>query len=116
MNRKILSSAAIVCGLLFTGLVYSADAPALADRHVQMGLKCDACHGSQTPAPGAKVGNDKCLACHQSYEALAQKTEKLDPNPHYTHLGNVRCSDCHAGHQKPQLMCNDCHQFDLQPK
>ena len=49
-----------------------------------------------------------------SYEALAKQTAKDEPNPHYSHLGDVNCTDCHKGHQKSELMCNQCHQFSLQ--
>ncbi|WP_165657647.1 cytochrome c3 family protein, partial [Sutterella wadsworthensis] len=41
------------------------------------------------------------------------QTAKVEPNPHYSHLGDVNCTDCHKGHKKSELMCNSCHQFDL---
>ena len=72
--------------------------------------------GYKMPKVGAKVKNERCLVCHQSYEALAERTKALNPNPHKTHLGNVRCTDCHAGHQQGKLMCNDCHKFNLTVK
>lgn len=28
-----------------------------------------------------------CLVCHQSYQAVAQKTAKMNPNPHSNHRG-----------------------------
>lgn len=87
----------------------------LADQHANAGVKCEACHGAKKPAEGAAVPLAARTKCHGSYEALAEKTRKLDPNPHRTHQGDVRCSDCHRGHQKSVLMCNDCHRFDLKP-
>lgn len=116
MKKTILSACmAMVCAAVSTGS-FAADAAPLADRHAKFGLKCEQCHQTSKPAAEAKVKNESCFACHQSYDALAKKTVKLDPNPHKTHLGNVRCSDCHSGHSQAKLMCNDCHKFDLKVK
>lgn len=58
------------------------------------------------------VTKNQCLTCHVSYQDLAKKTEKLSPNPHWSHLGAVNCEDCHKPNAKqPELMCNDCHNF-----
>jgi hypothetical protein len=116
MKKTILSAFAAIIGLSVSAGVFAADAPALADRHAQLGVKCEQCHKTAQPAEGAKVKNEACFECHENYESLAKKTEKLDPNPHKTHLGNVRCSDCHKGHSESVLMCNDCHKFDLKVK
>ena len=70
-----------------------------------------ACHKT-APKAGAKVKKQVCQGCH-SYEQLAKQTAKVEPNPHYSHLGDVNCTDCHKGHKKSELMCNSCHQFDL---
>lgn len=95
---------------------HAADDKALADRHAGYGAACQSCHKDAAPKAGAKVANEACFVCHQNYDALAKRTAKLDPNPHYTHLGNVRCSDCHSGHASSKLMCNDCHNFSLTVK
>ncbi len=71
--------------------------------------------GFQWPKDESRVNNNPCFACHKSYEELAKKTANLDPNPHKSHLGNVRCTECHSGYGKSQLMCNTCHKFDLKP-
>lgn len=113
--KKILIVISTVLSMLMAGFAVSADAPCLADRHVAKGVKCAACHAPAT-GQAVKVNKEKCLVCHQSYEALAQKTAKMEPNPHFNHLGAVKCTDCHAGHTQAKLMCNDCHKFDLQPK
>lgn len=115
MKQWIVSTLAIAIGVS-AGCVFASDGTVLAERHAKMGVTCVQCHKTQTPKEGAKVKNESCFACHQSYEALAQKTARLDPNPHKTHLGNVRCSDCHLGHEKSRLMCNDCHKFNLSVK
>ena len=95
---------------------FAADAPVLADRHVARSVTCDKCHGSQPPQAGAKVKVEQCLTCHQSYDTVAERTAKIEPNPHKNHLGNVRCSDCHSGHAQPKNMCNDCHKFNFNVK
>lgn len=95
------------------GLSGVANAASLADRHANYGAECTACHADKTPEEGTRVSNEKCLACHESYAKVAERTAKVSPNPHDTHLGNVRCTDCHSGHAQPKLMCNDCHKFDL---
>lgn len=109
MNKTLAALVVSSFCLVFAGAASAASAtPDLAQRHAQMNIKF--------PAAGVKVNNDYCFKCHGSYETLAKRTEKLDPNPHRTHLGNVRCTDCHSLHGAPRNMCNDCHKFDLQPK
>jgi fumarate reductase flavoprotein subunit len=115
MKNKLLCTLLTAVGFCFVSAAFSADAPALADRHAKLGVMCESCHAG-VPAAGAKVKNDKCFACHQNYEAVAKRTEKVEPNPHYTHLGNVRCSDCHKGHTEGAVMCNECHKFNLKVK
>lgn len=57
-----------------------------------------------------------CLMCHQSYEAVAQKTEKMTPNPHSSHRGQPECTNCHKVTAKPHFECNDCHAFNIKMK
>lgn len=57
-----------------------------------------------------------CLACHQSYEAVAAKTAKMNPNPHSNHRGEQNCTNCHKVKTKPRFECNDCHTFDIKMK
>ena len=58
----------------------------LADRHMARGVQCVSCHGTASPQPGAAVKTESCNACHQSLDAVAKRTQKVDPNPHYNHL------------------------------
>ena len=81
----------------------------LADRHVARGVQCVSCH-TQTP-PSELIKQDKCLACHESYEKIAVRTEDLDINPHRTHMGEVECMACHRGHSQGEMVCNECHKF-----
>ena len=75
-------------------------------------------HGGMWPAsPDGTVTKYQCLKCHVSQEDLAKKTSALEPNPHWSHLGNVNCEECHkANKAKPELMCNTCHKFDYSRK
>ena len=94
-NTLIALAAALCLGTAFSSQALAADFT--ADFHTAHGMKCDTCHKT-TPA-----------------ETLAKKSaeKKVEPNPHYSHLGDVNCTECHKGHQKSELMCNQCHQFGL---
>ena len=80
----------------------------LADRHMERGGKCEACH---TTMPPKAVATQQCLVCHGSYEKVAARTEKNDINPHDSHIENPDCTSCHRGHKKPVLLCDECHEF-----
>ena len=68
-------------------------------------------HGGQLPAETGWATKGQCLQCHQSYDALAEKTKNLEPNPHKSHLGELRCTYCHSIHDTPKIHCNECHDF-----
>lgn len=75
-------------------------------------------HGASWPNnPDGFVTKNQCMQCHGDYAQLAQKTAKIEPNPHLSHLGKVNCEECHKANQvKPELMCNQCHNFTLKTK
>jgi hypothetical protein len=80
----------------------------LADKHKAAGLECNGCHvEAPSKAPDMKV----CLKCHGPYDALAAKTEKVNPNPHASHLGEEDCDSCHHGHKASVDRCGRCHAF-----
>ena len=54
----------------------------------------------------------QCNTCHQSLDAVAKQTSKLDPNPHYNHLVGLDCAECHRGHQQSVNMCAQCHNIE----
>lgn len=57
-----------------------------------------------------------CMQCHGDYKTLAAKTKNLEPNPHFSHMGEVNCVECHkADKVKPESMCNSCHKFTFKP-
>lgn len=115
MKNSIIAALALAFGIA-AGMssAQATDQKFLADRHIAAGMQCTTCH-KDAPKPGAYVSKDQCQTCHK-YADLAKATSKLNPNPHFNHLGNVNCMDCHKGHQQPQLMCNDCHKFNLKVK
>ncbi|MGN1209377.1 MAG: cytochrome c3 family protein [Duodenibacillus sp.] len=75
-------------------------------------------HGGMWPkSQNGFVTKNQCMKCHGTYDALAKKTAKLEPNPHFNHMGQVNCEDCHkANKAKPELMCDSCHQFKVKEK
>lgn len=112
---KKISFFAIVLSVLlsvsFSG-VTSTENVLLFDTHTALGTACVDCHGMEKPTKPASA--DSCLACHGGdYETLAKTTEKLDPNPHYTHLGDMPCSECHNNHKPSVNMCASCHNIDM---
>ena len=75
-------------------------------------------HGGMWPkSENGFVTKNQCLKCHVSYDALAEKTAAAKPNPHKSHMGAVNCEECHVAQSaQPQMMCNQCHRFELKPK
>ncbi|MDR3899316.1 MAG: cytochrome c3 family protein, partial [Duodenibacillus sp.] len=51
-----------------------------ADRHVERGVPCTACHGPDMKNP-VYPDENTCLQCHKKAD-VAAKTKKLNPNPH----------------------------------
>jgi hypothetical protein len=83
----------------------------LGHRHAQQSVTCGLCHGKSFPETRASM--EQCLTCHGSYQHLAKLTEDVYPNPHNSHLGEIRCTLCHKAHEQSVLYCNLCHVFDL---
>lgn len=77
--------------------------------HKEAGLTCEDCHGTKTPNKVATEEN--CLSCHESREAVEERTKKDDPNPHFGHDGSIGCNDCHKEHEMSVLYCDQCHQW-----
>lgn len=86
----------------------------LADRHAQKGVNCVACH-TETP-PQQAVPTEKCQSCHGDFEAMKEKTKNLSPNPHYTHMGDQPCGECHNAHKPSVNMCGQCHKINMNVK
>ena len=104
----------VICILLFTSFYFpfffpGAAPPFLADKHKVAGIGCDGCH-KQNP-PKEQAPTLVCNKCHGDQTKLAERTQKVIPNPHDSHLGNVECGLCHHGHKKSEDYCSTCHDF-----
>jgi hypothetical protein len=89
-----------------------SDSSFLDAGHGRQSLMCSTCHGKSLPAAGDEVENDICLGCHGPLENLASKTVQAESpkfNPHKSHLFDLACTKCHAGHQESKVYCLDCH-------
>jgi hypothetical protein len=54
-----------------------------------------------------------CLGCHGDYSKVAAKTNKINPNPPDSHLGEIECEKCPHSH-KPSLNArNACHLMEM---
>jgi len=100
-----------VCFFLPSGPIWAAGGLFLADKHKNSGTDCSGCHKESPPKQDAPMA--VCLGCHGDYPKVAAKTNKLDPNPHDSHLGEIECGKCHHAHKGSVNFCNECHQFDM---
>lgn len=101
---NIFATAAIL--IITSGSVSAQNKPALADRHQNSGLTCEACHDTN---PKQIVEGDKCLICHENSASVAKRTIALSPNPHSNHLLDIDCTKCHLGHKAQVNYCQNCH-------
>ena len=98
---------ALALGSVFAASAATAAMPTAA-KGPHASVPCTMCHqNGQMTAPA----NTTCFQCHQSFDAVAKKTEKLVPNPHFNHRGEQSCNNCHKMHQPSRVECNDCHTF-----
>lgn len=98
--------------------------------HHQAGVQCKGCHDYPLDAeitagvnyltgnyfvtvdgniPKREFEDDMCLKCHISAEHLANQTDFLVRNPHFSHWGDLKCKDCHVSHGEQINLCGDCH-------
>lgn len=83
----------------------------LADRHQTKGMQCSSCHKENPPKE--IVPSAVCQQCHGNAEKLAEKTMTKTPNPHESHLGDLKCEACHHGHKVAENTCAKCHDFTM---
>jgi hypothetical protein len=81
----------------------------LVEKHKKIGVECQGCH--QENPPSKSVMTPVCLGCHGDYTKIASQTEKVDPNPHASHEGNLPCNVCHNAHKPSKNHCATCHNF-----
>jgi hypothetical protein len=111
MNTKIVMIAILAC---FISFMFSVTGIAqqkleIKDIHDKLGVSCKDCHGDKNPPQVTE--RETCLKCHKSYATVAGRTDKLKPNPHASHDGDVACANCHSTHGTSKLYCNGCHNF-----
>jgi hypothetical protein len=110
----ILAFAVLAVGAFF-GFMALASAEEkqqfLSDKHQSKGLNCNSCHRESPPK--VNVPTDTCLKCHGDYAKLAEKTIKLERNPHGSHEGDLPCESCHHAHKQSENHCAKCHPFDM---
>ncbi len=113
MLKKVILAAAFAAALTAAPFAGAADstAPKAKPTLSQM-------HGSMWPKQESTWAvKGQCLKCHGSFDKLAEQTRDLVPNPHYSHLGEVDCVECHkADKSEPELVCNQCHKFTIHKK
>ncbi len=83
----------------------------LDHQHARQNITCSGCH--EKSFPQEQTSMDSCLACHGTYEQVTDLTQDMTPNPHDSHMGEIRCTLCHKGHEESVLYCNQCHEFDI---
>jgi hypothetical protein len=96
---------------LFAAAATATAADYLADRHIARGMSCKPCHRESPPSKPVK--SQQCESCHGNNDEMAKQTKDVKPNPHFNHLGDVACLECHQAHQPPKLICDSCHKFEL---
>ena len=101
-----------VCVLSQSGPTLAAESLFLAGKHKDRGTDCSGCHKESSPKQDVPMV--LCLGCHGDYRKVAAKTNRLDPNPHDSHLGEVDCGKCHHAHKVSVNFCNECHQLDME--
>ncbi|MFT6977685.1 MAG: fumarate reductase flavoprotein subunit [Shewanella psychromarinicola] len=111
MKLKYLVSAMALV-LLSSGTAM-AKTPDMGSFHADMG-SCQTCHADPIKVSDSETHeNAQCKSCHGEYAELAN--DKLQFDPHASHLGDINCTSCHKGHEEPKFYCNECHSFDIEP-
>lgn len=106
---KTITGAFVLTAML-SGALCAQAAPAMKAHGPHANLPCTTCHaGGDFKAPRKET----CLGCHKSYSAVAERTAKMNPNPHASHRGEPQCTNCHSMHGTPRFECNDCHNFKI---
>jgi hypothetical protein len=111
MNTKtvLIAILAIYPLFMFSVAGIAQQTREIKDMHGKLGVSCRDCHGDKSPSQVPE--RETCLKCHKSYAAVAERTEKLKPNPHASHDGDVSCMNCHSTHGTSRLYCIGCHNF-----
>lgn len=108
MKKKVAMGVFLAIAVLSTSsMLYAGGTQFLADQHKAEGIECADCHGKDI---GEMVANQSCLACHESFEKVAERTTDMHINPHRSiHFMDYVCAACHQGHKPLNNFCQNCH-------
>lgn len=109
--RKIVFLTMLTLTVFLSVQIYAAKSYQLQPGHD--GMECVDCHGKEEKKISPKdevIGNETCLSCHESFEAVGELTKDMHQNPHLSaHFYELECSSCHMEHKAIQNFCVDCH-------
>jgi hypothetical protein len=83
----------------------------LGEKHKNAGVSCEGCHRDE--AAKEQVSTAVCIGCHGDYPKIAELRAKSSPNPHESHLGNLKCESCHHVHKLSEDYCGKCHLIEF---
>jgi len=106
----------VICISLFNSFYFpfcllEAEPSLLSDKHKVAGISCEGCHKENPPK--GQVPTAVCNGCHGDQEKIAEMSQKVVPNPHDSHLGDLKCELCHHGHKPSENYCSTCHEFNF---
>ena len=111
LNKSFLLMAIALVNVAPFSAVEAGQQKLLVSTHMGADVQCVACHESWE-SNVSKVNVDTCLGCHDGYEGMAEQTKNVRPNPHSSHLGDTKCTECHKIHEvSKQTFCDMCHNF-----
>jgi len=100
----LANCASILC---YLPMVLGEEVILLGDKHKKTGVVCEECHEGEISK--GNVTKVNCFKCHIGYLKLAERTNKITPNPHKSHIGNLECIACHHIHKASEDYCGECH-------
>jgi len=115
MMKKMICAAAIAAMLVIGAAMSQETRKYMADRHKDRGTTCSVCHDGEA-APKTAASQKSCLVCHQSLNAVSERTNgdkgyKFNPHRnHITETNSLECTMCHQGHKADANICHNCHQ------
>ena len=89
------------------------DAGIINQPHREAGLECADCNGAKVPEKRAAAS--ACIECHtkksdDKHVEFNDGDRSVSVNPHNSHVGEIRCTQCHKIHRQSLLYCNEgCH-------
>ena len=114
MVGKEVFSILIICAVVLAfsynhPSLWAAPSSYLAKKHTVAGILCEGCHKEGTSKE--QVTTAVCIQCHGDRAKLGEQTQKVIPNPHDSHVGDVECELCHHAHKPSENYCGNCHEF-----